>query len=78
MTNVKIQLNIFKLAIPGLFLLIYVFSTVSSKYVQNKILPMTPFKLRISGIGSDRCAKVKCFASVLSFFKNCPCVDSKC
>ena len=39
--------------IPASFLFIFVFSTVTSKYNQCKILPMTGFEPRISGIGSD-------------------------
>ena len=40
----------------GPFLFIFVFSTVKSKYVHFKILPMTGFESRTSGIGSDRSA----------------------
>ena len=34
----------------------FVFSTVNRKFVHYKILPMTGFELRTSGIGSDRSA----------------------
>ena len=44
---------VFKWANPGLFFLIFVFSTVYSKYVQYKILPMAGFEMRISGLGSN-------------------------
>ena len=37
-------------------LFIFVFSTVNRKYVHYKILLMTGFEPRISGIGSDRSA----------------------
>ena len=40
----------FKWANPGLFFFIFVFSTVNSKYIQYKILPMTGFEPRISGL----------------------------
>ena len=52
-------LNIFhckKWAILSLFFFIFVFSTVNSKHADNKISPMTGFKLRTSGIGSHRSA----------------------
>ena len=41
---------------PASFFFIFVFSTVNSKYVHYKILPMTIFKPQTSGIGSDRSA----------------------
>ena len=43
--------NIWRWAFPGLFLLICVFSIVQ---MEDKILPMSGFELRISGDGSDR------------------------
>ena len=36
--------------------LYFVFSTVNSKYIQYKILPMTGFEPQISGTGSNRSA----------------------
>ena len=40
----------------NLFFFISVFSTVNSKYVHYKFSPMPGFKLRTSGVGSDRSA----------------------
>ena len=39
-----------------LFIFIFVFSTINSKYVHYKILLMTGFELQTSGIGSDHSA----------------------
>ena len=54
----KIKMLILKMGHSWPFLLIFVFSTVIStvysKYVHYKILPVTGFDLRISGIGSIR------------------------
>ena len=43
-----------KCAIPGLFFLIFVFSIQLTVNVQYKILQMTGFEPRASGIGSER------------------------
>ena len=43
-------------AIPASFPFIFVFSTVSSKYVHYKILPMTGFKIQTFGFGSNNSA----------------------
>ena len=39
-----------------LFFFIFVFSSGNSKYIKCKILAMTEYETRISGIGSDRSA----------------------
>ena len=44
----------FKMAIPGLFFFIFVFSIQLTVHTQYKVLPMTGFELQTSGIGSDR------------------------
>ena len=47
--------NLLKLAIPGLFYFIFVFSTqLTVKQIFDKSLPMTGFKPWISGVGGDR------------------------
>ena len=43
-----------KMAIPGLFFFIFVFSVQLTVNIQYKFLPMTGFEPRTSGIGSDR------------------------
>ena len=43
-------------AIPGLFFIIFVFSTVTSNYVEYRILLMTGFEPRTSGIRGDHSA----------------------
>ena len=45
-----------KWAIPGHFLFIFVSSAINSKYIHSKTLPKIGFKLRTSGIGSNRSA----------------------
>ena len=51
----KLNFISFKWAIPGLFFYIFDFlDTVESKQMFNKSLPMTGFKLRISGVSGDR------------------------
>ena len=40
----------------GLFFFNFVFSTVNSKHIQYKILPITGFEPRISTVGSERSA----------------------
>ena len=45
-----------KMAIPGLFLFIFVFTTVDSNMFIIKKNPMTRLERRTSGIGSDRSA----------------------
>ena len=47
---------LFQWANLGLFLFVFVFTTANINYNQCKILPMTGFEPRISGIGSDRSA----------------------
>ena len=42
--------------IPAAFFFIFVFSSGNSKYIKCKILAMTEYETRISGIGSDRSA----------------------
>ena len=57
----------FKWANPGLFFFIFVFSTVNSKYIQYKILPMTGFEPQISGTGSNRSANCATTTAQISF-----------
>ena len=51
--TIFLYINLKKWASPCIFLFIFVFSTVNNKYVHFKILPVTGFELRTSGIGSD-------------------------
>ena len=48
--------NFFKWTITSLFLFIFVFSAVNSKYVKFQNLPTTGFKPQATGIQSDRSA----------------------
>ena len=47
-------IGFFKWAIPGLYFFIFVFSIQLTVNVKYKMLPMTGFEPRTSGIGSDR------------------------
>ena len=52
--NANIFRRFFKLANPGLFFFIFVFSIQLTEKHQYKFLPMTRFELRTSGVGSNR------------------------
>ena len=53
-----LEMFLFKVAIHGLcfFFFLFVFSTVNSKYIHCKILPMTGLERKTSGLGSDHSA----------------------
>ena len=54
LSHFRINILLLKWVIPGIFSFFFLFNTVDSKKCTIKVLLMTEFEPRISGVGGDR------------------------